>query len=106
LELQPKGNVMVVGDDTDNLEGRLGRRLTCTNLPIVLALPNCWRDSRFRGAALVDPHLLKPHAPNIACHGARHNRSAFDGVTERRQRPQFDNGSTTMPSSSLRESRR
>jgi hypothetical protein len=68
---------MVVGDDTDNLEGRLGRRLTCTNLPIVLALPNCWRDSRFRGAALVDPHLLKPHAPNIACHGARHNRSGF-----------------------------
>jgi hypothetical protein len=46
LELQPKANVMVVGDDTDNLERRLGRSLTCTNLPIVLALPNCWRDSR------------------------------------------------------------
>jgi hypothetical protein len=45
-----------------------------------------------------------PHAPNIAGHGARHNGPPSMVATERRHTPQFDNGSTTMPSSSLRES--
>lgn len=49
-----------------------------------LVFRKAFRNPRFqviadglRGAALLNPHLLEPHARNIACPGARRNRSSL-----------------------------